>query len=219
MKHLKPYKIFESKDKINHELIQNLKDISLDLLDDYPNLQLVYRVDIGSDKALRGLFVPSEVSSEWYSPKIDRYDGRLSYSFTFSEVGDEDVYNTTFHLTFEPGYDYDGGDTYYPDENDVDHAIDNSMLDTANSYYVSELSRNIHKTVFVIEVNNEETDDYMPGEDDIEHAMEYSGCIDEWNSFSAKYIPKDIPSVVDGKQKEILSRIIQMYPNETINLI
>ena len=53
MKHLKTYKIFESKenltkdyfvDKVNHELIQNLKDISLDLLDEIDDLQLVYNV-------------------------------------------------------------------------------------------------------------------------------------------------------------------------------
>jgi hypothetical protein len=42
MYHLKSFKIFESNDnlnnKVNNELIQNLKDISLDLLDNHTNL-------------------------------------------------------------------------------------------------------------------------------------------------------------------------------------
>jgi hypothetical protein len=69
MKHLKTYKIFESKenltkdyfvDKVNHELIQNLKDISLDLLDDINNLELVYTVNTSYHKVLYGFYRTSD---------------------------------------------------------------------------------------------------------------------------------------------------------------
>jgi len=69
MKHLKSYRIFESKenltkdyfiDKVNHELIQNLKDISLDLLDDIDDLQLVYNVNTKYHKVIYGFYRTSE---------------------------------------------------------------------------------------------------------------------------------------------------------------
>jgi len=69
MKHLKTYKIFESKenltkdyfvDKVNHELIQNLKDISLDLLDDINDLELVYTVNTSYHKVLYGFYRTSD---------------------------------------------------------------------------------------------------------------------------------------------------------------
>jgi len=69
MKYLIKYKLFESKenltkdyfiDKVNEELIQNLKDISLDLLDEIDDLQLVYTVNTKHHKVLYGFYRTSE---------------------------------------------------------------------------------------------------------------------------------------------------------------
>lgn len=108
----------------------------------------------------------------------------------------EHVHNVTFKLTFLPDDEDDGDETYFPDETDVEHAVDNSMLDTANSYYVEQHSCSDSEAVFMIYVNNEDTDEYMPDEGDIEHAMEYSGAIDEWNRFYAEETSRTIGKAV-----------------------
>ena len=119
----------------------------------------------------------------------------------------DNIHSMKFELTFTPGYlddedEEDDGDTYFPSESDVEGAIDNSMLDTANSYHVyQKSSTNVLEAVFIIECSNDETDEYMPCEDDIEHAMEYSGWIDEWNQFSATMKSCTIGKAVRREQK------------------
>ena len=95
------------------------------------------------------------------------------------------IHCVKFKLTFEPeDDDYDEDDeeeTYFPDERDVEYALENSMLDQDNDYTVFKHKITNKKAVFIIIVTNDETNEYMPREDDIEHAMEYSGAIDEAN--------------------------------------
>ena len=109
----------------------------------------------------------------------------------------DNIHCVKFKLTFKPDeYSYDDDDdddeTYFPDESDVDYSLENSLLDQDNEYiaYVHKITDK--KAVFIVEVTNEETDEYMPTEEDIEHAMEYSGVIDEWNTFYAEIISETI---------------------------
>jgi len=108
------------------------------------------------------------------------------------------IHFVKFKLTFKPNEDEDDDDddgyddTYFPDESDVEYALENSMLDQANEYIVYVHKITDKKAVFMIEVTNEETDEYIPSEEDIENAMEYSGDIDEWNMFYAEIVSETI---------------------------
>jgi len=102
------------------------------------------------------------------------------------------IHFVKFKLTFKPNDEYEYEDTEFPDENDVENSLENSMLDQANEYLVYVHKITDKKAVFFIEVTNEETDEYMPSEEDIENAMEYSGDIDEWNMFYAEIVSETI---------------------------
>lgn len=114
----------------------------------------------------------------------------------------DNIHCVKFKLTFKPDdndydeedYDEDDelDDDYFPSESDVEYALENSMLDQDNSYltYVRKITDK--KAVFIVEVTNAETNEYMPTAEDIEHAMEYSGAIDEWNTFYAEKISETI---------------------------
>ena len=64
MKYIKEYKLFESissskdffYDKVNHKLIQDLKDLSLSLFDDNEDLCLVYGIDTKNQKIMYGFY-------------------------------------------------------------------------------------------------------------------------------------------------------------------
>jgi len=102
------------------------------------------------------------------------------------------IHFVKFKLTFKPNDEYEYEDTEFPDENDVENSLENSMLDQANEYLVYVHKITDKKAVFFIEVTNEETDEYMPSEEDIENAMEYSGVIDQWNMFYAEIVSETI---------------------------
>ena len=94
----------------------------------------------------------------------------------------DNIHLFKFKLTFD----------YFPDESDVEYALENSMLDQDNDYLAYPDKITDKKAVFIMEVTNKETNEYMPTAEDIEHAMEYSGVIDECNYFYAELISKTI---------------------------
>ena len=112
----------------------------------------------------------------------------------------DNIHCVKFKLTFKPdeyGHDDEDeddelDDDYFPDESDVEYALENSMLDQDNDYLVYVDKITDEEAVFIVEVSNKETDEYMPTAEDIEHAMEYSGAIDEWNMFYAELISETI---------------------------
>lgn len=109
----------------------------------------------------------------------------------------DNIHCVKFKLTFKPdedGYDDEDevDDDYFPDESDVEYALENSMLDQDNEYIAYAHKITDKKAVFIVEASNKETDEYMPTAEDIEHAMEYSGVIDEWNMFYAEKISETI---------------------------
>jgi len=115
----------------------------------------------------------------------------------------DNIHSYKFKITFEPNdnydhdededYDVDDEDTLFPDEIDIESAIDTSMqLDQDNEYIVSQHKITDKKAVFIIEVTNEETNEYMPTEEDIETTIENSGIVDEWNEFYVELISETI---------------------------
>jgi hypothetical protein len=91
-------------------------------------------------------------------------------------------HNNTHCIKFKLTFKHDDDDeSYFPDESDIDYALDNSMLDQDNEYLVYEYKITDKKVVFIVEVTNDETNEYLPNEEDIEHVMEYSDVIGECN--------------------------------------
>ncbi len=128
----------------------------------------------------------------------------------------DNIHSYKFKITFKPNdnydhdededYDVDDEDTFFPDEIDIESAIDTSMqLDQDNEYIVSQHKITDKKAVFIIEVTNEETNEYMPTEEDIETTIENSGIVDEWNEFYVELISETITrsELRDEKLKKI----------------
>jgi hypothetical protein len=88
------------------------------------------------------------------------------------------IYISRFKITFKND---DDDDVDFPDDDDIEHIIENSggLIDEANDYVSYLKKQTSKKSVFVVEVSNEETDEYMPSEDDLESLMEFSGIIDD----------------------------------------
>ena len=127
----------------------------------------------------------------------------------------DNIHSYKFKITFEPNdnydhddedYDVDDEDKFFPDEIDIESAIDTSMqLDQDNEYIVSQHKITDKEAVFIIEVTNEETNEYMPTEEDIETTIENSGIVDEWNEFYVELISETISrsELRDEKLKKI----------------
>ena len=124
----------------------------------------------------------------------------------------DNIHSYKFKITFKPNdnydhddedYDVDDEDKFFPDESDIESAIDTSMqLDQDNEYIVSQHKITDKKAVFIIEVTNEETNEYMPTEEDIETTIENTFW---WNEFYVELISETISrsELRDEKLKKI----------------